>query len=136
MAYTNVQTTGGLILAIDEIASLGAKLEVVKIDVGAAGATSGPVSAANPMPVASIDRGRSYAAGVSGNVSVPSGSRMRRISAIAGTSGGTVTILGGAAITLPANASFDEDPGNITGTGTSTDVQFSGTVSYYVSWEV
>ena len=54
---------------------------------------------------------------------------------IAGASAATVSIAGGATITVPANATFDEQiPGQATSGG---DVLIGGTpASYYVAWVV
>lgn len=48
MAYENVITTEATV-AVDRVAGLD--FQAIKIDVGADGAVSGPVSAGNPMPV-------------------------------------------------------------------------------------
>lgn len=76
-----------------------------------------------------------YAAGTAaGTVDVPPTARVKRVSVIAGSGGAaTVTIAGGATITIPAGGSFDEQvPGD---TATGADVVIGGTVSsYYVGW--
>jgi hypothetical protein len=67
-------------------------------------------------------------------VDVPAGARVKRVSVIAGSGGtATVTIAGGATITIPAGGSFDEQiPGDAT---VGADVVIGGTVtSYYVGW--
>jgi hypothetical protein len=79
-----------------------------------------------------------YAAGTAaGNVDVPTGARIKRVSVIAGAAASaTVTILGGNTITIPAGGAFDEQvPGDATATSGATDVVIGGTIqSYYVAW--
>jgi hypothetical protein len=79
-----------------------------------------------------------YAAGTAaGNVDVPTGARLKRVSVIAGaTVAATVTILGGNTITVPAGGAFDDQiPGDATGTSSTSEVVIGGTVqSYYVAW--
>jgi hypothetical protein len=76
-----------------------------------------------------------YASGTAAaTVDVPAGARVKRVSVIAGSGGtATVTIAGGATITIPAGGSFDEQiPGDAT---VGADVVIGGTVtSYYVGW--
>lgn len=78
-----------------------------------------------------------YAAGTAaGTVDVPAGARVKRVSVLAGSGGtATITIAGGATITIPAGGSFDEQvPGDATLGG---DIVIGGTVSsYYVAWVV
>lgn len=78
-----------------------------------------------------------YAAGTAaGTVDVPVDAQVKRVSVIAGSGGtATVTIAGGATITIPAGGSFDEQiPGD---TAAGADVVIGGTVaSYYVGWTV
>jgi len=50
MAYGSLRTASGLTVVGDNVGTLGS-LEAVKIDIGAAGATSGPVGLSNPLPV-------------------------------------------------------------------------------------
>jgi hypothetical protein len=79
-----------------------------------------------------------YAAGTAaGNVDVPTGARIKRVSVIAGAAAGaTVTILGGNTITIPAGGAFDEQvPGDATATSATNEVVVGGTIqSYYVAW--
>jgi hypothetical protein len=76
-----------------------------------------------------------YAAGTAAStIDVPAGGRVKRVSVIAGASASaTVTIAGGATITIPAGGSFDEQiPGDAT---TGGDVVIGGTVqAFYVAW--
>lgn len=75
-----------------------------------------------------------YAAGTStATVDVPSGGRVRQVFVIAGAAATTVTIAGGATITIPAGAAFDAP---IIGDATlGGDVVIGGTpASYYVAW--
>jgi hypothetical protein len=72
-------------------------------------------------------------------VDVPTGARIKRVSVLAGAAvAGTVQILGGDVITIPAGGSFDEQlPGDAVATGSTTEVVIGGTVqAFYVSWTV
>jgi hypothetical protein len=95
------------------------------------------VGAASPFPVK--DAGTyGYAAGAAAaTVDVPTGARIKRVSVIAGASvAATVTILGGATITIPAGGGFDEQlPGDAIATSGTSEVVIGGTAqAYYVGW--
>jgi hypothetical protein len=80
-----------------------------------------------------------YATGVAaGNVDVPTGARIKRVTVLPGAGNATVTILGGASITVPQGIPFDENvPGKAIATAGGTDVVIGGTVAaYYVAWVV
>lgn len=76
-----------------------------------------------------------YAAGVvAATIDVPAGARVTRVTLLASSAGtATVTIAGGATITLPASTSFDEVIRGDAPLG--GDVVIAGNVaSYYVAW--
>lgn len=50
MSYATLITSSGLPLVGDNVGGLG-NVDVVKLDIGALGATSGPVGLTNPLPV-------------------------------------------------------------------------------------
>jgi len=79
----------------------------------------------------------SYAAGTSGTVTLPEGAVVCQISARS-TAGGTITIFGGATITIPANGSFDRYPPDhalcIARGSATDDIVFTGTTAYYVEY--
>jgi hypothetical protein len=93
-----------------------------------------------PLATRASDGVFGYATGTAaGNVDVPTGARIKRVSVVAGSGGAaTVSILGGGAITVPASGGFDEQvAGDALGTSGATDVVVGGTVaSYYVAWTV
>jgi hypothetical protein len=131
----SVSPPSGTIIAADEITIDGAtaKVQRVKLVHGVAG-SGVDASATNPVPT--TEGGTyGYAAGTTaGTVDVPTGACVKRVAVLAGSGGSvTVTIAGGATITIPAGGEFDEQiPGQATAGG---DVVISGTVStYYVSW--
>lgn len=69
-----------------------------------------------------------YYAGVSGTVTISSGQRILSITAHS-TIGGTITINGGATITLPPNTAFTDNPlGNLT----APTIVFTNTDAYFV----
>lgn len=120
-------------LTADVIAGLSGSAQVLKVAFGADGALT-LVEAAAPLPVAETSGTFAYAAGTSaGTVDVPTAARLKRVSVVAGASvAATVTIGGGATITIPAGGSFDEQ---IPGAAVGADVVIGGTVqSYYVAW--
>jgi hypothetical protein len=81
-----------------------------------------------------------YAAGsAAASVDVPTGARIKRVSVVAGTAvNATVSILGGATITVLAGGGFDEQlPGDALATSSTNEIVIGGTVqSYYVAWVV
>lgn len=117
----------------------------VELDAGALAALEsitavGPLTdaqlRATPVPITASDGAFAYAAGTAaGTVDVPTAARLKRVSVVAGASvGATVTIGGGATITIPAGQSFDEQ---IAGAAVGADVVIGGTVqAYYVAWVV
>jgi hypothetical protein len=83
----------------------------------------------------------SYAAGVSGNVTVPAGLSVRAFWCVGGSGGGTLVITpgganqvatAGATITIPAGISFGELM--LTELGPGTVFVFTGTSSYFVQY--
>lgn len=108
----------------------GIKTQVVMLDLNTGGAET---LMAGVLPVK--ENGTyAYATGTAAaTVDVPAGARVKRVFVYAGASAATVAIAGGATITIPAGASFDEQiPGDATA---GADVVIGGTVSsYYVSW--
>lgn len=111
----------------------GVILQLVKPAYGPHG-TGTPVDSTHPLPVVDRDGTFGYAAGVvAGTVDVPSLARLKRVTVLAGVSAAaTITIGGGATITVPPGCSFDE---NIPGDAVGADVVIGGTVqTYYVSW--
>jgi hypothetical protein len=131
-------------VSVDDVTSLnggavtGVHVQRFKAVFGA-DAAGIDVSAANPFPVK--DSGTyGYAAGTAaGSVDVPTGARIKRVSVLAGASAaGTVTILGGATITVPAGGGFDDQlPGDAIATSSTNEVVIGGTVqAYYVGWVV
>ena len=133
---------GGVPVALDT-ASLAA-LENVTVTVsnpstGAATETTlaGLLAAVDGLEGLLAHGAYAYAAGTAaGTVDVPAGARVRRVSVIAGASvAATITVAGGATITVPAGASFDEQL--IGDVALGGDVVIGGTVqSYFVSWTV
>ena len=124
--------TGGDTVASDDIG--GVKHQRVKIEFGAPGAAS-DVSPSNPLPVtvastvADPCRGTSsYFGGAAGTAVIPSGARVVSLSAHS-TTGGTVTIFGGASVVVPANNGFSDGWSGFVGPGS---IVFTGTDSYYV----
>lgn len=108
-------------------------VQVLKVAYGADG-TRTLVETAAPLPVIETQGTYAYASGTAtGTVNVPGGARLKRVSVIAGTAASaTVTIGGGATITIPAGASFDEV---IPGSSVAPAVVIGGTIqSYYVAW--
>jgi hypothetical protein len=68
-----------------------------------------------------------------GTVDVPANARLRTVSVVAAGSAATLTIAGGAPITVPAGQSFtDQIVGDVP---SGADVVIGGTpASYFVSW--
>lgn len=126
-------------VSVDDLTTLnGAPTDVHAQRVKAVFGSDGDaqdVDATHPLPVTTAAGTYGYAAGTAaGTVDVPAGARVKRVSVIAGSGGAaTVTIAGGATITIPAGGSFDEQiPGD---TAAGADVVIGGTVSsYYVGW--
>lgn len=111
------------------------------VDVGNFPATQAVIQSTTPWTISgavtesNVDKSFgtwAYYAGTSGTVTVTAGQRVIGISAHS-TSGGTMTINGGATITIPANVSFNLSPlGNVvapTIVFTSTDTYFIEVVS-------
>lgn len=98
-------------------------------------AVSGTVSVGNfPATQAVTDANVTgtwgYAAGTSGTVNVPAGAKVLQISATS-TLGGSFTVNGGAAITIPANQQFTLEPrGNLV----APTVVFTSTASYVIEY--
>lgn len=70
-----------------------------------------------------------YDAGVSGSVTIGVGKRILQITAVAGGLGATLTINGGATVTIPALTSITIEPrGNLT----APSLVFTGTSGYFV----
>lgn len=93
-----------------------------------------PGTAANPLVVDRNSGTFAYAAGTAtGTVDVPTAAKLREVSIIAGASASaTVTIGGGATITIPVGAAFSSTTFAAT---TGQDVVIGGTIqSYFVSW--
>lgn len=98
------------------------------------------VSATNPdgtpytLPVTLSAGAFGYAAGTAAaTVDVPAGARVRSVSVLAGAGSATITIGGGATITVPTGLSFTEQIVGDVALG--ADVVIGGTpASYYVSW--
>jgi hypothetical protein len=107
-------------------------VQVLKLAFGADGVRT-LVETAAPLPVTETAGTFAYAAGTTtGTVDVPTAARLKRVSVLAGASTATVTIGGGATITIPAGQSFDEQ---IPGAAVGADVVIGGSVaSYYVAW--
>ena len=98
-------------------------------------AASVPVVLASDQPAISTAdsanpfRGTStYSVGIAGSVAIASGARIVAISATSIT-GGTITILGGAAIPVASNTVFTEGWCGFVGPG---NVVFTGTSNYYI----
>ena len=74
-----------------------------------------------------------YAAGTgTGTVDVPAGARLNMVHAVAGGSAATLTIGGGATITIPANTVFSTQ---VLGATLNQDVVVGGTIAaYYIDW--
>lgn len=70
----------------------------------------------------------SYFSGVAGTAVIPSGARVVSLSAHS-TTGGTITVLGGSSIVVPANNGFTDGYSGFVGPG---NIVFAGTDSYYV----
>lgn len=73
----------------------------------------------------------SYLAGVSGTVNVPAGGRLLGVTATGGTSAASMTINGGATITIPANQAIDFSP---RAQLVAPSFVFTSTVSYVVEY--
>ena len=70
-----------------------------------------------------------YDSGVSGSVTIGAGKRVLQITAVAGGLGATLTINGGATVTIPALTSITIEPrGNLT----APSLVFTGTSGYFV----
>lgn len=100
--------------------------------------SDGRVDTFDPVTLVPTDSGTyGYAAGTAtGTIDVPSGARLKRVAVIANASSATtVTIGGGATITIPSGGSFDEQ---VPGSALGADVVIAGGApqSYYVSWVV
>jgi hypothetical protein len=124
----NTKAKDNLPVLSDEIATFsGAEIEPahaqrIKLVAGADGAAY------------DLEGVYAYAAGTApATVDLPATARLKRVSVIAGSGGAaTVTIGGGATITIPSDGSFDE---LIPGVAVGADVVLGGDVdSYYVSW--
>lgn len=78
-----------------------------------------------------------YAAGTSGTVVVPQGGAVLQIMAHS-TAGGTITIFGGATITITATFDFVRHPVEpsmmVARTAAGDEIVFTGTTSYYVEY--
>jgi hypothetical protein len=76
-----------------------------------------------------------YAAGViAATVDVPARGDIQEISVVAGAAAATITIGGGAVITVPAGMAFTAYP---KGEARAADVVIGGTpASYYVAWNI
>lgn len=84
-----------------------------------------------PILVSGIPAGTpSYAAGASGTVSVPAGMKVTAI-VCHSTTGGSLTIGGGASIPVPANGQFFDASTPYVG---AISIVFTSTDSYYVAW--
>jgi hypothetical protein len=116
------------VLATDDCGANG-HVQIVKLAVSTDGTAT-----ALPLETLLAHGTYGYASGVvAGTVDVPAGARVKRVSVLAGGGAATITIAGGATITVPAGTSFDEQ---IAGDATlGGDVVIGGMVStYYVSW--
>lgn len=72
----------------------------------------------------------SYYAGVSGTVNVTAGQRVLMISGAAGGAGGaTMSINGGAAITIPTHSSLTIEPSGVL---TAPTIVFTNTTAYFI----
>jgi hypothetical protein len=91
---------------------------------------TGTVSVAPTAADTNVTGTWGYLAGVSGTVNVPAGGKVLQISA-ASLLGGSFTVNGGAAITIPANQQFTLEPrGNLV----APTIVFSTTASYVVEY--
>lgn len=124
-------TISGVVFADDDIG--GVHYQRVKLSVGADGAAT-DASSTNPVPVREPGT-FAYAAGTTtGTIDVPTTARLKTVSVLANaTSATTVTIGGGATITIPAGGSLDDE---IKGDAINADVVIAGGApqSYYITW--
>jgi hypothetical protein len=99
-------------------------------DVGNPIPVSGTVTVAPTAADTNVTGTWGYLAGVSGTVNVPAGGKVLQISA-ASLLGGSFTVNGGPAITIPANQQFTLEPrGNLV----APTIVFSTTASFVVEF--
>jgi hypothetical protein len=91
---------------------------------------TGTVSVAPSQADTNVTGAWAYAAGTSGTVTLPAGSKVLQISATS-LLGGSFTVNGGAAINIPANQQFTLEPrGNLV----APTIVFTSTTSYVVEY--
>jgi hypothetical protein len=91
---------------------------------------TGTVSVAPSQADTNVTGAWAYAAGTSGTVTLPAGSKVLQISATS-LLGGSFTVNGGAAITIPANQQFTLEPrGNLV----APTIVFTTTTAYVVEY--
>jgi hypothetical protein len=128
-AQDSVTVTGSVTTVPSGTQTISGTVEISN-DVGNPIPVSGTVTVAPTAADTNVTGTWGYLAGVSGTVNVPAGGKVLQISA-ASLLGGSFTVNGGPAITIPANQQFTLEPrGNLV----APTIVFSTTASFVVEF--